>query len=318
MPLFLSENDVAELLTMPEAIDALDEAFGFQGAGDDGGAENTPRARFFLPGGTFHHMAAALPARGVVGTKTYTAFAGGAKFYVSLFSSETGELLAFIEADKLGQMRTGAATGLAAKYMARSDAQTVGLLGTGWQAQTQARAVLAVRPGASFRVWSRSDEKRRAFCETLASETGNSFTPVESAEDAVRNAGIVVCATTAREPILQGEWLAPGAFVAGVGANRLTAREMDVSVLARADVVVVDDLTQARVEAAELVYAVEARKWSWRQAKTLAQVVSGQVAGRPDESAVCVFKSLGVALEDVAVARVVYDKARAQGTGREL
>ena len=141
---------------------------------------------------------------------------------------------------------------------------------------------------------------------------------MESAEEAVRDAGIVVCATTAREPILQGDWLAPGAFVAGVGANRLTARELDVSVLARADVVVVDDLAQARVEAAELVFAVEARKWSWRQAKTLAQVVNGHVQGRPDENAVCVFKSLGVALEDVAVARVVYEKARAANKGREL
>ena len=313
----LTEGDVAALLSMPDAVQAVEDAFRAQATGENHGAANLPRTRFFLPNGVFHNMAAALPAFGVVGTKTYTSFASGTRFYVSLFSSDTGELLAFIEADKLGQMRTGAATGVAAQHLALPHAQTAALLGTGWQAQTQVHALLAVRPDLKFQVWSRDAARRETFCQTMASETGATFEAANSAEEAVQNAQIVVCATSAREPFLRGEWLAPGAFVAGVGANRLTAREMHESVLERADLVVVDDLAQAKVEAGELIYADETRKCSWRQVKTLSQVVSG-LAKRGNDSDICVFKSLGVALEDVAVARVVYEKAKQKNVGREL
>lgn len=312
MPLFLSESDVTTLLSMPEAMHAIEEAFQDE-------ALNEPRRRFFLPNGVFHHMAAALPTRGVVGTKTYTSFAGGTRFYIQLFSSETGELLAYLEADRLGQIRTGAATGVAAKFMARPEVERVSLFGTGGQAQTQAEAFLAARPGVrEFQVFSRNAAKREAFCRDRTTQFGVPFIPMESAEAAAQNTDALLCATTAREPFLKAEWLSPGAFVAAVGANRLTAQEIESDVLARAALVVVDDKEQAQAESAELRFAVERRQFSWARLETLNDVVRGRVAGHSETEAITVFKSLGVAVEDIAVAALVYEKAKAQGVGREL
>lgn len=317
MPLLLREDDVARLLTMPEAMDAVQAAFVAQSAGD--GAANHPRARFFLSEGVLHHMAAAYPARGVMGTKTYTSFTGGARFWVLLFSSENGDLLALIEADKLGQMRTGAATGVAARFMAREDATRASLLGSGWQARSQAEAVLVARPAIKvFQVFSRNAERRERFCQEMTRATGIHFASLDSPEKASRSTEIIVCATTAREPVLKGEWLSPGDFVAAVGANRLSAREIDETVVGRADVVVVDDLAQARVEAAELLFAYEKRRFSWEKARPLAEIVAGRIPGRTAPEDITLFKSLGVALEDVAVAAVVYEKAIAGGAGQQI
>lgn len=316
MPLLLSEDDVAVLLSMPEAINAVEAAFASQAAG---AASNHPRARFFLPRGVLHHLAAALPARSVMGTKTYTTFGGKTRFWVQLFSSETGDLLALIEADTLGQIRTGAATGVAAKFLAQNDAAVATLLGTGRQAQTQAEALATALPGLrAIRAWGRDASRRLEFCRAMTERLGIPVTPADSPEQALNDAPVVVCATSAREPILRGASLSPGTFVAAVGANRLSAREIDEETVARASVVVVDDLAQARVEAAELIAAHEKRLFAWERARSLAAVVAGNVPGRTSAAEITLFKSLGVALEDIAVAAVVYEKARAQKRGREM
>jgi alanine dehydrogenase len=317
MPLLLTEKDVTQLLTMSEAMDAVEASFGALISGD--GTVNQPRSRFFLPRGIFHHMAAAVPGQGVMGTKTYTSYGGENRFYVQLFSTDTGELLAIIEANCLGQIRTGAATGVAAKYMAREDVHIASLLGAGWQAEAQAEAVFLARPNLrEFQVFSRDFTRRERFCQKMTRRLGIRFTPMASAEEAARGTQIIVTVTTAREPILSGAWLSPGDFVSAVGANRLTAREIDDEVISRADRVVVDDIAQAQGEAAELIFAYERRKLNWGRVKPLAEVVARQIPGRASEEEITLFKSLGVALEDVAVAAVVYEKARAQGIGREL
>lgn len=317
MPLYLDERDVAGLLTMREAVDAVDAAFRAQGKGD--GATNQPRQRIFAERGVLHYMAAALPGAGVLGTKTYTSFASGARFYVQLFSAETGELLAYIEADKLGQMRTGAATGVAARYMARSDAQTAVLLGAGWQAESQAEGLAATCDSLrTVRVFSRDRERREGFCARMAERLGLAFKPVETVAEAVAGAEVVVCATGSPTPILNGAMLGPGMFVAAVGANRLTAREIDEDVVGRAAITAVDDLAQARAEAAELIFAYERRRWNWSRAVPLADIVAGRSPGRTSPAEITLFKSLGIALEDIAVAAVVYRKAVAAGAGRAL
>ncbi len=320
-PLLLFESDVSRFLTMPDAINAVEAAFIAQARGE---ASNHPRERFFMPSGVLHHMAAAWPGRlggGVMGTKTYTSFAAGTRFWVQLFSADTGDLLALIEADRLGRMRTGAATGVAARHLARKNAATAALLGTGGQARTQARALAAACPTLQRIVaFGRDEERRRAFCREMTDTLGGvPVLPANSVEEAVRDAQIVVCATTAREPILKGrEHLAPGTFVAAVGANRLTAREIDEEVVGRADVIVVDDVAQARAESAELVFAHERRTFAWEKARSLASVVAGHALGRTSDDEIILFKSLGVALEDVAVAAFVYEEARAANAGRNL
>lgn len=316
MAIYLTEDDVARLLTMDAAMDALEAAFADQARGD---AANHPRQRFFLPGSVFHHMAAHWDARGVVGAKTYASAADGTRFLVQCFSSRTGELLAVLEAATLGQIRTGAATGVAARRMAPPDATVAAVVGTGFQAQTQAEALLRARPTLRhIRVFGRDPVRRHEFCLDATRRLGIHVEPAESVEDAVRGADMVACATTARDPILKGAWLHDGAFVAAVGANRLTAREIDEETVARAALVVVDDLAQARLEAAELVAAVERRRFVWERAVPLSEVVAGRVPGRPTPDGVTLFKSLGVALEDLAAAAVVVEKARALGVGRPL
>jgi alanine dehydrogenase len=317
MALFISEDDVARLVTITAAMDAVEAAFKALGSGD--GTANQPRGRFFLPHGVMHHMAAALPGRGVMGTKTYTSFGYETRFYVMLFSSDTGELLALIEGDKLGQIRTGAATGVAAKYMARPDAHSASLLGAGLQARAQAEAVLLACPHIrEFHVFSREFAPRERFCQQMTRTLNVRFTPMSSAEAAARGTEIIICATTAREPILRADWLSPGDFVAAVGANRLTAREIEEDVVGRADIIVVDDMSQARTEAAELIYAYERRKFSWEKARPLTAIVSGREPGRMSPNDVTLFKSLGIALEDVAVGALVYEKAKANGIGRAI
>jgi ornithine cyclodeaminase/alanine dehydrogenase-like protein (mu-crystallin family) len=316
MPLWLSEDDVADLLPMNEAIAAVEAAFASQARGE---ASNQPRSRFFLPGGVFHHMAAVLPARGVVGTKTYTSFPGGTRFWVLLFSADNGDLLAIIEADRLGQIRTGAATGVAARRLAREDAAVAAVLGTGWQARSQAAALATALPALrEIRAYGRDPERRAAFCREMTRALPIPVVPVESAQAAIRDALVIACATTAREPILRGEWLAPGTFVAAVGANRLTAREVDEETVARADIVAVDDIAQARVEAAELIFAHEKRRFVWERALPLAQIVAGHAPGRERADQIVLFKSLGVALEDMAVAALVYERALTAGAGRRV
>lgn len=316
MPLFLNEADVAALLTMPEAIVALEEAFLAQARGE---ALHHPRQRFFLPQGTFHQMTAVFSQKGVMGTAAHTSFRTGNRSFIQLFSPETGELLAYLEADRLGQVRTGAATGVATKHMALPGTTTAALFGTGFQAETQAEALVATLPSLrEVQVYGRDFVRCRAFCQSRTAALGIHFSPRENPEAAVRGAKVIVTATTAREPIIRGEWLTPGGFIAGVGATRLTARELDEEVIGRAQVVAVDDLAQAEMEAAELLVAYEYRKFDWRRAVPLAAIVAGHTQGRPDAEAITLFKSLGVALEDIALAALVYEKAQEQGLGREL
>lgn len=315
MAFFLTEAQVGSLLTMPEALDAVERAFAAEGQAE---VLNNPRQRLYLPDGVFHIMSAAVLSEGVFGFKAYASFAPKTRFLFFLYDADNGNLLCVMEADRLGQMRTGAASGVATRYMARHDARTMGIIGAGWQAQTQVEAICAVRPIARVKVYSRHPEKREQFADYMSQRLGVSVVPADTAEEATRGSAIVVCATTAREPVLFGEWLDDGAHVNAIGANAFSRRELDISVFARCQTVAVDDREQAKVESGELVTAVEARKLNWRQVVELADIVAGRVPGRTDPAEVTLFKSLGVALEDVAVAHVVYRKALAQGVGQTL
>lgn len=326
MALVLREDDVRSILTMPDAVNVLDEAFRHQASGM---SRNQPRSRIVLPEarGVLHVLSAYVPGQpghpeqegpGLVGLKAYTGFASGVRFAVLLYSGADGALLAIIEADLLGQMRTGAASGVATRYLARADARVVGLLGTGGQARTQLLAMCAVRPVEHVLVYGRDSERRRAFCEEMAGVIGVSVTPVASAEEAVREADIVVTATTAREPILSGAWLRAGAHVNAMGSNWHNRREVDDETVERSTVVVVDALDQARIEAGDLIMPAAAGRFDWARAVELGAVVSGNTPGRTAPDEITFFKSLGIGLEDVAVAGHVYHLARERGLGSEL
>ncbi|MDE0721462.1 MAG: ornithine cyclodeaminase family protein [Dehalococcoidia bacterium] len=315
MALFLSDQEVAQLLPMDECIDVLEEAFAHAGAGK---VDNRPRNRIRMPGGFFHFMVASNEGHGVFGYKAYPSFAGGAKMIVMLYDYETGALLSCMEGGRLGQIRTGAASGLATKYMAKRDSATVAVIGSGFQARTQLEAVCAVRDIKGVKVFSRKEERRTAFAERSSESLKVDVKAVESAEECVEGADVVIVITSAREPALLGEWLSPGAHVNAAGGNHWMRREVDEETVLRSEVIVVDDLDQAKIECGDLIWLEPRGSFRWDMAKELQDVVAGRVNGRPSEESITLFESMGLALEDIAAAHLVYNKAKAQGIGQEL
>jgi alanine dehydrogenase len=314
MPLLLREEEVQVLLSVGDAIEALERTFRAQA---EGRAVNLPRQRVRWPGGTLHVMAAGDLGSGYVGLKAYTAVGGQTRFVVLLFHAESGELLAIIEADRLGRLRTGAATGLATRYLARPDARVVGMIGAGRQAATQLMAVCAVRPIAEARVYSPTPERRAAFAHRMRETLGIPVQAVERPEAAVEGADILITITSAREPVLRGAWLRPGVHLNAAGSNALLRRELDEEAIARADLIVIDSRAQGQIEAGDFLEPLERGRLQWERVYELRDVVAGRV-GRAHPEQITLFKSLGIALEDIAVAAVAYERARAQGAGERI
>jgi ornithine cyclodeaminase/alanine dehydrogenase-like protein (mu-crystallin family) len=300
---------------MDDAIGAVEAAFRALGQGS---AQNRPRARVYVPSGVLNVMSAALPDAGVLGLKSYTAFREGVRFLVLLYSAEDGRLLAVIEADRLGQMRTGAASGVATRLLARADATSVGLIGAGWQAQSQLAAVCAVRPIRSVRVFSRREAKGKAFAEAMSARLGVRIMPAASAEDAVRGADVVIAATTAREPVVAGDWLRPGQHINAVGSNQAARRELDSAAVDRCDRIIIDSLEQGRMEAGDVLMPINEGRFGWERVAELAHVLVGRAPGRSSRDEITLFKSLGLAIEDMAVAARVYTRALAERRGERL
>ena len=309
MPLYLSEADVASLITPAEAVPVLEECFRRMA---DGEVENVPRRRLPVPGGFLAVMAAADVELGYAGQKSYAVVNGVATFVVCLFSLDDGLLAAVIEADRLGQVRTGAASGVAAAHLARDGATTLGVIGCGMQATTQIEAIRAAVPTIERVIaWCRTPERLAEFCARTGAE------PAESSQD-VAACDIVVTITSAKDPVLRGEWLHEGALVCAVGANRPRARELDNVVLERAAFVCCDSKENAKIESGDLIDPIEAGVLDWLEVHELQEVVAGSVAGRQDETDIVVFKSNGLAAWDVAIGAEVVRRARELGVGREL
>ncbi|MBI2888081.1 MAG: ornithine cyclodeaminase family protein [Chloroflexi bacterium] len=314
MTLFLREADVQQLLTMEEALVAIEESFRLQGLGQ---AVNRPRQRLRTGDSVLMIMPAVIGGGvKVAGWKSYGSAAGG-HMRVFLFSTD-GEFQAIIEGNRLGQMRTGAASGVATKYLARAGAATVGIYGSGFQARTQLEAVCAVRPVRSAKVYSRSPEKRSAFASAMSQRLGVEVSPVERPEEAARGCDIVITITNAAEPVLQGQWLEPGTHVNAAGGNSLLRAELDPEAVGRAAVITADAVDQARLECADLLRAVERGVINWEQVEELGKVVCGHRRGRTAEDQITLFESHGLALWDVAAAAAVYRRARESGVGVEL
>ncbi len=315
MAIFLREADVEKLAGMPMALDAVEIAFRLQG---EGKAENAPRRRCRLDKGYLHVMSASLPSLGVAGLKAYTTVEGEARFHVYLYRASDGILLAVMEADRLGQLRTGAATGVATKFMARQDASRVGIFGAGWQARAQLEGVCAVRTVESISAWSRTREKLEAFCAEMSGKLGITVQPAASPEATAKDKDIVITATTATEPVVMGEWLADGTHVNAIGANFLARQELDIKAIQRCACVIVDSAEQASLESGDLARAADAGAFYWEDARELGAVVTGDYPGREDEGEITLFKSHGIALEDVAFAAKIYEAAVKAQVGEKM
>ena len=309
MPLYLSESDVEGLLTPGEAVPVVEDSFRRLA---DGGVENVPRRRLALEDGYFAIMAATDAELGYAGLKSYTVVGGKLAFVVCLFSLSSGKLVAVLEADALGQRRTGAASGVAAKHLARAGAASLGVIGCGWQAESQVEAIRAAVPAIDRVVaFCRTPEKLAAFCAKSGAE------PAESPRDAAAQ-DVVVTATTSRDPVLRGDWLQEGALVCAIDANDPRARELDNVVLERATFVCCDSREQSRLESGDLIEPIAGGVLDWLEVHELQDVVAGTVPGRGADTDIAVFKSNGLAAWDVAAGVAVLERARERGVGREV
>ena len=309
MPLFLTEADVEALVSPADAVEAVEASFRRLASGE---VENRPRYRVKLEEGSLAVMSAADLGLGYAGAKVYSAFGDGARFAVVLFRSDAPELSAVIEADKLGQLRTGAATGIAAKYLAREGVSTLGVFGCGWQARGQVAAVRAAVPSIERVVaYCRTGAKLKKFCAEVDAEPADD--PTEAADQE-----IVVTVTNSRDPVLRGEWLRDGALVCAVGANVRRARELDNVVLERAVFVCCDSIAQARIESGDLIEPVETGVLDWLEVHELQEVVVGEISGRSSADDIVVFKSNGLAAWDIALGALALERARAEGRGTSV
>jgi len=334
--LYLTEQDVERLLDMEACVEAVEQAFR-QWA--EGRADNRPRERATVRGAVLHALAAGSEVWGRLAAKVYATTRGGARFVVLLFDAQSSELLAIIEADRLGQMRTGAASAVATRRLARADARSLAIIGTGWQARSQAKAVSLVRRLERIAVYGRDRQRLLEFCRETEAACGVPVAGCASPEEAVRGADIVVTATSSTQPVLRGAWLAPGAHVNAIGGNRADRRELDDDAVDRTGLIVVDSIEQARREAGDLIAAATGiaagagiaaplmtpaggdgarRPVPLDRAVELKDLVGGAHPGRRDAAEITLYKSLGVALEDLAAACLVYDRAIESGVGRDM
>jgi ornithine cyclodeaminase/alanine dehydrogenase-like protein (mu-crystallin family) len=316
MTLLLTEADVRSLLTMLIALEVVEDSLRQQGKGE---LILNPRRRIKMPDNALlHYMAAADPVHGYIGMKIYTVAGGTARFVVPLFRSSTGEMAALIEADALGQLRTGAASGVATKYLANTSASSACIIGTGYQARTQLEAIAAVRTLKRVRAFGRDPERRAKFCREMSETIGVTVEPATSGEEAVKGSEIIITATSATKVVLEGAWLAPGVHINAMGANWPQKRELDAAAVGRADKIVVDSVEQSKMEAGDLVQAFGEDSSRWNAVQELSEIIAGKQQGRTSADQITLFKSNGIATWDLAAAVRVYELAVAQGIGKTI
>ncbi|MGB7290892.1 MAG: ornithine cyclodeaminase family protein [Thermodesulfobacteriota bacterium] len=315
MVLFLGEAEVEELLNMDDAVHIVEETLKQQGKGN---IINHPRRRIKTPKSMLHYLSGAVPHMNVMGYKAYTSSKAGIKFRIFLHDIETGELLSIMDGNYMGMIRTGAVTSVATKHMSRPDSSRIGIYGAGWQARGQAMGVCAVRKIKSMSVYSRDPDRRRAFCDEMRNLLDIEVIPAENPEDVLKQVDILITATTSVQPVFGGERLGAGVHINAIGGNFLFKREIDERCVSKSDVIVVESKEQSKLEAGELMPLIEKGRLWWEKIYELGEVVTGKVKGRNNSEEITLFKSLGIAIEDIAVAAHIYKLAKLKSIGKKL
>ncbi|HEU4939785.1 MAG TPA: ornithine cyclodeaminase family protein [Vicinamibacterales bacterium] len=322
MPVLLSEQDVRIVLLMSDLIDAMESALARFSSN-----EVTQPLRTVIEVGLQKAFVGVMPAfidePAMLGTKVVSVFGSNAAVdlpthlaTIVLLDPMTGELLSIMDGRYITEARTAAVSAVSVKHLAREDATRLAIIGTGVQARSHLEAISAVRHLNEVRVWSRSAANRAAFAREMRARTTATITLASSARDAVDAADVIVLATASREPVVQSDWIPDGAHVCAVGACRPDQREMDSALVARGRIFV-DSRTGALAEAGDIILPIkEGAIGEQHVAGELGEVVLGRIAGRTSRDEVTIFKSLGMAVEDVAAAHLAYVKAAERGLGR--
>src|SRR5258705_356823 len=308
MALLLREAHVEQLLTMKTTLELIERVHREYSTGN---AIDVPRERTRLPKTAMHLLQGAVPSANIFGPKAYPSSSEAIRFAVCGFDAERGNLDVIVEANRLGMMRTGAAGGIAAKWLAREDAKVVGIFGSGWQAEGQLEALAAVRRLERVKVYSRTAEKVAEYCDGMRRKLSLEVVPAKSPEDAVRASDIVVTITTSATPVFDGEWLAPGTHVNAAGSNSLLRREIDETTVRKSNPVVVDSRPSAIKEAGDLLPSLEKGRLHAGMLAELGEVIAGLRPGRRQASDITLFESQGMAMQDLIIAAELLKLARA-------
>ena len=315
MTLFLKDADVNQCVSMDDMLEAIESMQHYYGRGE---AYNLPRRKIVSSGSMLGVMGGGLFHQGLLGVKAFTVAKDTYSFQVSLYDADTGKLLCYTQANRLGQLRTGATTGVAVKYLANRDADTVGIIGTGYQASTQLEAVCKVRDVKKVKAYSRTPARREAFARAMADALGIEVIPSASNQKAVQDSDIVVCIAANTTPVLEGDLLQTGATVVGAGPTSWREQEVDDTTFQRAGRIYVESLEQAPLEAGDMASAVDRGILQWSQILELRHAVAGTIPGRDDRGQIVYVKLMGTGVADVAAAKLAYDRAKAEGLGLEM
>ena len=315
MAIFLRDSEVSESLTMNQMIEKIESMQSHYGEGE---ASNLPRRKIIASGGMLAVMGGGLFYEGVLGVKTYTVVKGQYSFQVSLYDAETGKLLCYTQANRLGQLRTGATTAVAAKYLTTKSNMTVGIIGTGYQAATQLEAVSKVRDIANILAFSRTESSRQQFAENMSTSLQIPVTSAKSAEETVKNSDLVICIAATMDPVINGDWISSGTTLVAAGPTTWRANEVDTLTIKRAHKIVVDSIEQAPIESGDLSSSVDQGIIQWSQLVELRHIVSGNQSGRDNNDQIIYAKLMGTGVADVAAAKLAYDTAKQLGIGTEM
>lgn len=315
MVLFLGENDVKKLLYMPEALEVIEDTFSQHGPYT---VVNNPRQRVRTGSSMLHYLAAAVPHLGVMGYKAYTSSKSGLKFRVFLHDIETGELLSIMDGNYMGMIRTGAVTGVATKYMSRNDSSVLGVYGTGFQAEGQILAICSVRNIERIKVYGRNRDRREKFCQRISGSEGCEINSAETPEAVLEGSDIIVTATTSSQPVFNGEYLENGVHINAIGGNFLFKREIDEKTVLKSDIITVENIEQTKLEAGEFMPVIEKGRMFWENLNEISDIISGRVHGRNTDDEITLFKSVGIACEDIALAHFIYRLALESKTGKNI
>jgi ornithine cyclodeaminase/alanine dehydrogenase-like protein (mu-crystallin family) len=320
MALLLLDKDVRQLLTMDAALAAVEDAFLSLARGD---AVNVPRQRGVLPEATLNVLAAVSRKLDAAVLKSYPVIRKdvtvGSSLTLLLYRISTGRLDAIMEASSLGRIRTGAASGVAARYMARPDSKVMTLFGSGFQAQTQVEALARVLPSLErINVVSRSAENARRFCASVKASLDVEAVHAQNIDQALGEADVITTATGTHQPLFDGDRLRPGVHISAVGSNYAEKRELDSVAIQRSSRIVVDDIAVAKIESGDLIAAANEIDLDWNSIRPLSDIVGGLAPGRVAPDEITLFESQGIGLEDLAVACHVLSRARESGCGIEV
>lgn len=306
MSILITEQDVKNLLTMEIAINSLEEIFKQESKNN---AVNSSRIRINLPEGILNFMAASSKKLNLIATKSYIPKPKTSiKFYVQLYNAKDGNLISTIEANLMSRIRTGAATGLATKYLSKNDSSVLGLIGTGSQALHQAIAICTHRKIQKINVFSRNMNNRKNFCEIIKKNIQNvDVIPSKTSKECVEDADIITTITNSATPVLSSEWIKPGTHINAAGTNIGTKRELDEQTISKASIIITDNIPQSKVECGDLIHSIKQGKTSWGKINSLSDLVAGKIKRRNNDSEITIFESQGVGLEDLAVGSAVYN-----------